>query len=162
MDKLSQQVVDRFTSKLSAISEDKLKEVLLKIRKGATSSLTWSQLGEVLANLDPGWKLEKTVGLVKMYGYRGGEDRPALYVSLSDNDESDVMKRHAEMARDAVTSLPTSPKHGKLYVLELEAITKDRFGRDYFQCKPFMGHETWTITTPANRSFEVLPFKHNL
>lgn len=144
------------------MSEEKLKELLLKIRKGATASLNWSQLGQVLAVLDPGWRLEKTVGLVKLYGYKDHEDSSEWFAG----DKSEAEALHKVYSDSAVSSLPSKPNHGQLYVLDLSPVqetTRHPNQKDWeFTLKPWMGHNGWKVTTPQGEVFNALPDKYSL
>jgi hypothetical protein len=141
------------------MTEEKLKELLLKIRKGATSSLNWSQLGQVLAVLDPGWELNKIVGLVKLYRDHS-DDSKGLHVSSPAERRKEVEATHEKFSKAAVQSLPSSPQHGQLYVLDLSNIEEESvFNGPWvgFTCKPWMGHEGWEVVTPTHEVFTALP-----
>jgi hypothetical protein len=162
-DQIAERVLNRFLQ--AAISEEKLNEILLRIRKGATSSLNWTQLAAVFAVLDPGWKLEKIVGLCKLYGYQGNEDSPERFW---DGNLSTVEARHKAAEQFAVTSLPTNPKHGQLYMMDLTPIEPYRGGGSggkeawEFALKPWMGHEGWRTTSPDGKTFDELPGRYEL
>jgi hypothetical protein len=141
----------------------KLEALLLKIRKGATASLTAKNLSEAFAVLDPGWKLEKTTGLVKLYG-RSEENHPEAFF---DDDRDKVEQKQKDLSKDAVTSLPSSPKANKLYVLDLTEVkqanpTSRNFNdsRFYFEFKPWMGSEGWKVTTSTGRTQDFFPSRH--
>jgi len=159
----SKTIVDRYLSRKAAISEDKLKEIMLKIRKGATSSLTWKQLQEVLAVLDPGWKFEKFVGLVKAY-YDDLER--ASTISLHPQQLAELEARHNKIKNFAVTSLPSTPRHGQVYILDLTPIetVKNYANQEYylFSFKPWVGNEGWRIVTPDGKTHEALPSRHDV
>jgi hypothetical protein len=141
------------------MSEEKLKELLLKIRKGATASLNWGQLGQVLAALDPGWKLEKTVGLVKLYGYKDKQDDPEWVADTKSEAES----LHKVYSDSAVSSLPSKPKHGQLYVMDLSPVQESEHRKEWeFTFKPWMGHNGWKVTTPQGEVFNALPGRYDL
>jgi hypothetical protein len=146
------------------MTEEKLKELLLKIRKGATASLaSWSQLGQVLAVLDPGWKLEPNIGLVKLHGHTDPE-APQWF---SSEDETEVKQRHDYYSQFAVTSLPTNPKNGQLYVLALTKIQERKQAYSdktewTFDFKPWIGHEGWKVETPAGEVFNALPGQYDV
>jgi len=143
------------------MSEEKLKELLLKIRKGATASLNWSQLGQVLAVLDPGWKLEKFTGLVKLYSEK--DEAPEW---VSSKDKSEVEERYRNYGQWAVSSLPSKPKHDQLYILELSPMQEvKRHGGQTeweFTFKPWMGHSGWKVVTPQGEVFNGLPGRFSL
>jgi hypothetical protein len=140
----SHTIVDRYLSRKAALSEDKLKEVMLKIRKGATSSLTWGSLREVLANLDPGWKLEPITSLVKLQGndFYGKKD--------------EVEDKYKELGSKVVTTLPHNPKHGQFYITNLTPVQENphHLGDYFFKLNLWMGHDGWKITAPNGKVFE--------
>ncbi len=137
----------------AALDPAKLEALLLKIRKseGKITTLTWSNIGDILSMLDPGWKLEKHIGIVKLYGRH--RDKPE---SFFDEKEAEVERRHKLLEKSAVTSLPSSPKPNELYVLELTPVTPK--ANDFeFQFKPWMGAEGWKITASNGKVIEILP-----
>lgn len=146
----------------AAMDEKKLEEILLKIRKGATASLTWKQLSEVLAVLDPGWGFKKIVGLVKLHGRSGNEDAPELMVS---ENKDEIEQKHRMYSPHAVTSLPSTPKAGILYALDLTPVQERQQGSGtewYFEFKPWLGHEGWEVKTPAGEVFNGLPSRFSI
>lgn len=158
----SERIVDRFLQRQAAMTEDKLREILLKIRKGATSSLNWKQLGDVLGSLDAGWKLEKIVGLVKLYGYQGHEESPE---NFWDDDQKVTEDRHKSLQSSAVSALPTAPKHDEMYVMDLAPVTsREMFGKTVweFSFKMWRGNEGWRVTTPDNKVRDELPGRYDL
>lgn len=157
MTEIAERVLRRYLE--AAMSEEKLNELLLKIRKGATSSLNWTQLGAVLAALDPGWKLEKMVGLAKLYGYGDKMDEPEFFWGRS---QGEAEARWRTLEPQVVTSLPSSPKVGQLYVMDLEPVTEGRPGDWSFKFKVWMGAEGWRITTPDGKTRDELPGRYDL
>jgi hypothetical protein len=158
----SERIVDRFLQRQAAMTEDKLREILLKIRKGATSSLNWKQLGDVLGSLDAGWKLEKIVGLVKLYGYQGHEESTE---NFWDDNQKVAEDRHKSLQPSAVSALPTAPKHGELYVMDLAPVTsREMFGKTVweFSFKVWRGNEGWRVTTPDNKVRDEFPGRYDL
>lgn len=153
----------RIVKRFAAMDAAKLEALLLKIRKGATSSMTWSQMGEVLQALDPPWKLEKIVGLVKLYGYQGNEEREEHF---EDKSREEVDKQRKVLEKDLVSSLPANPKAGKIYVTELSEVQEGKgyTGEPTYKIlfRLWMGCEGWRIVTPAGKSIEVLPKKGDL
>lgn len=139
----------------AALDPAKMEVLLLKIRKseGKITTLTWSQITDVLLSLDPGWKVEKTVGIVKMYGRHDGSETP---VHFFEDNKALSEKKYAEVKKAAVTSLPSKPKANELYVLDLTPL--EQKGTDYeFRFRPWMGAEGWSITTSNGKVIEVLP-----
>lgn len=152
MDALTLRVAARY----AAMSEEKLEILLQKLRKGATSSLTWGSLTAVLESLDSRWKVEKTVGIVKLY-------RDADHPERFDGTFEEVERRIKESQQYAVTSLPSKPKHGQLYFMDMSGPIEHptRKGTFYFTVRPWMGHQSWTITAPTGKSFEAIPGQYD-
>jgi hypothetical protein len=133
---------------------EKLKKLLQSLRKaqGYLTGLTWSQMGEVFTVLDPGWKLEKIVGLVK------GFDGESEYETFYGSSQAEAEKRHQELAKSAVLSLPSSPKANELYILDLGEVLHDPRRDMYkFSCKPWLGAEGWRITSHTGKQLDVFP-----
>lgn len=151
-DKSAFMVARRFSA---AMDPAKMEALLLKVRKseGKITTLTWAQLGDIFAVLDPGWKLEKSVGIVKLYGIHDGSEKPAVYV---EDTEAQVTRRFNEIQKDAVTSLPSSPRAGQLYAKDLTPVVPSTYitGAFEFSCRPWMGAESWTITASNGKTFE--------
>ncbi len=144
----------RLARRFSAATDPaKMEVLLLKIRKseGKITTLTWANVGDVFSVLGPGWKLEKSVGIVKLYGQH--KDNPETFF---DENQAETERRHKLLEKSAVTSLPSSPKANELYVLDLTPVyTKDK---DFeFKFKPWMGAEGWRITASNGKVIEVLP-----
>jgi len=162
-DPVALRVMQRWAAK--PMPDEKMKELLLKIRKGATSSVNWSQLGQVLALLDPGWKMEKFVGLVKLYGFKENSDAPEFITS---DNRQEIDSKYDHYKSFAVTSLPSKPKHGQVYVLDLTEIVerKSPYNKSqsewHFEFKPWMGHDAVKTTAPNGQSFDELPSRHGL
>jgi len=135
----------------------KLEAIMLKIRKGATSNVTPSQIAAVFTVLDPGWKLDKVVGLVKLYGNSGNEERAEYFY---DKSNEEVERRRKPLESKAVTSLPLSPKAGELYVLDLTPIVSGPRDDFEFHFKPWMGSEGWKVTTSSGKTHEFYPWRH--
>lgn len=141
----------------AALDPAKLEALLLKIRKseGKITTLTWANLGDVFSALDPGWKLEKHVGIVKLYGRHN--DSPEDFF---DESQAEAERRHKILEKSAVTSLPSSPKPNELYVLDLTPVSQK--GQDFeFKFKPWMGAEGWKITASNGKVIEVLPAQYD-
>lgn len=150
-----ERVVRRY--RVAAMDEAKMDALLQKIRKGATASLNWSQLGEVFQVLVPGWKLEKTVGFVKVHGIDGDEPN-----HFWETDRDRVEKRYEELKKDLVPSLPATAKVGRLYVTELSGITPSHNAGFMFKFKAYLGNEAWRIVTPDGKEKLVLPSKFDV
>ena len=160
-DQIADRVLDRYLQ--AAMTDEKLNEILLRIRKGATSSLNWTQLAAVFAALDPGWKLEKIVGLCKLHGLDRDEDLPETFW---DDNQATVEARHRAAEQFAVNSLPSNPKHGQVYMMDLTPVEpQERFSGKKswgFSMRPWMGHEGWRITAPDGKTYDELPGRYDL
>ncbi len=151
-------LIFRVATRFAAMDSAKMDALLQKIRKGATSTITWAQLGEVFAVLEPGWKLEKTVGLVKMFG-NTSDNRPDTPDYYWEESEANVQKRRKELEKDQIASPPTNPKHGKLYVTYLGDVvpSASRGGGFDFHFRLWMGNEAWQIKTPDGKEKLFIP-----
>lgn len=149
-------LIFRVATRFAAMDSAKMEVLLQKIRKGATMSMTWAQLGEVLSVLEPGWKLEKTVGLIKMFGREGHPEDPD---SFADENEEECKKRRKELEKDLIASPPTNPKAGKLYVTYLSEVAPARSMRSYFEFefRLWMGNDAWRIVTPDGKEKIIIP-----
>jgi len=134
------------------MSEDKFNELLLKIRKGATASVTVKQWVEVLTRLGNGWKVEKTVAFVTTRGYESKDRRPeALY----QYDLSGIQETHARMKALEVSRKPASPKVGQKYLMDLSEVKVGQPGSWFFTYYEFVGTEGWLFTSPEGQLFEL-------
>lgn len=167
-------VVDRFLAvriaqRFSAMAPEKMKELLLKLRKGADSSVSMKQLIEALTYLG-GWKVEPFVGLVQMHGYGtskndADENKPEFEVEEDAELVKDLWKR---VKQDEVQSFPSSPKHGQRYTMDVTDpevwpaggfYKNDRTG---FYFKHYMGWNGLRFTSPEGKVFELLPSKFDV
>lgn len=98
---------------MPTIPPEKLKELMLKVRKGATASLTLAQVEAILQAI--GAKVEFFVGFVP--GLRKG-DRNALFLDSLPEAESAL----AKLQKLQVSSLPAKPKLGMMYVKKIDPI----------------------------------------
>lgn len=130
-----------------------MEALLQKIRKGATASLNWSQLGEVFQALGGGWRLEKTIDFIPLH-----EGKPAHYWALG---HEDALKKHQEYKGAFVSSLPGTAKAGKLYITELSEIEESR-GHWSFEFKGYWGNDAWRIVTSDGKERIEKPGKHDI
>ena len=111
------------TQKIAAkpLTPEKLQEVMLKIRKGATASLTLSQIVAVVEAL--GGSIKPIVGLVNP-NYKGEVFKD--YVSMGDDDSTrEAAKR---LWPYKVSVVPSNPKPGMLYVTDISEEKKTPSG----------------------------------
>jgi len=135
----------------AAMSEDKFKELLLKIRKGATTSLTIKQWLEVLARLGGGWKVEKTVAFVTTQGYETADNRPQHHFEY---DIGRIQAVHARLKQQEVSSKPSAPKFGHKYVIDLSDVKEGQPGSWYVTYHEFVGTDGFLFTSPEGQVFE--------
>lgn len=152
-------VAERYASAVNL--DEKMKTLLLKLRKGADASLTPSMLFKVLALLG-GWEVEKFVGLVKQHGYGDKPDAPHI---LGEKEEEPTRRQYELLKKDEVSSLPTRPTVGRQYVLDLEPFHSwmsswgwEVYGAKY---KSWVGAEGYRFRDPEGRTFEWLPSKYD-
>jgi len=145
-------VVSRYAA---ALSEEKVKALLVKLRKGADSSITMKQLLEVLQYLG-GWTVEPFVGLVQLHGYPQDPNAPNLE---TDSNPLTVQARW-ELTKDLeVRSLPSSPQAMKHYTMDVTAPTSEGFNFDLtgYSFLEWVGANGLRFTSPEGAVFELLP-----
>lgn len=158
-------IADRVAGRFAAMSDEKMKALLLKLRKGADSSVSLKQLIEALKYLG-GWRIEPFVGLVQKHGYMGEEkDEP----SFEAGDNADHIRHLWEEAkRDEVRALPSNPRHGQRYtmdVTDMKVWPADRYfkaDRTAFYFREWEGANGIQFTSPEGKIFEHLPGKSDL
>jgi len=167
MDHLAPRVAARFTTRIAAIElDEKMKALLLKLRKGADSSLSQTMLWKVLALLG-GWRVEPFVGLVPFHtpGTADQEERKEL---LAEDFEDAARRVYDELKAKEVSHLPAKPEEGHEYVMGLEPFkswensfssTKMMHGAKYMMWK---GAQGWRVTDPQGKVFELLPTQYEL
>lgn len=130
-------IASRVATRFAAEMDAKLKDLLAKVRKSATASFNWKNLSDVLAAM--GGKVEKVVVAIPLFG--DGAD-----ISFFADENRDVVERkYAEYKKLMVSSLPSKPKAGQLYVTEITDIKENR-GDFEFDVKAYMGNDAWRVT----------------
>lgn len=153
----SDRIVRRFLA--SQPLDDKMKALLLKLRKGADASLTMGGLMKLLTFFG-GWKVEKGFGLIAEHHnpMRKGDE----YELLAEESEQSAIFYYEKLKQDEVSSLPTNPAKGKRYVMDLEplhnwrAVDRQVWGAKY---KMWTTVPSLTFTDPKGKTFEALPSK---
>jgi hypothetical protein len=157
----AKRVVNRFFVRQAAkaLSPEKLNALLLKIRKGADSSVSLKQWIEVLLLLG-GWRVEPFIGLVKMYGYKGEEDSPN---SKTDKDAAKTQEQYELMKGLEVSQLPTHPQVGKRYTMDVTKPTGEGWAYDLigFTFKEWIGAKGLRFTSPEGKIFEHIRDKYD-
>ena len=140
---LASRVVRRF---LGADPADaKMQALLLKLRKGADTSITMKQLFAVLKYLG-GWRVEEFNGFVKLHGYMGREDKPSNY------DARD----YERLKRDEVKALPSSSELHKHYTMDV-TLHPQESGWEHATAREWLGREGVRFTSPEGKVFEYIP-----
>jgi hypothetical protein len=142
-DPIEVRVARRFKA---GFTEEKLKALLLKLRKGADASISMKQLIEVLNTLG-GWKVEPFVGLVKLHGYSKEEDAPTQFVE----DNADQVQAYWELVkREEVSTLPSSPQLGKRYTMDVTEPTAKGWIENHtgFKYRAWFGAKGIRFTSP--------------
>ena len=139
--------------------DEKMKALLLKLRKGADASLSLGQLFKVLALLG-GWRVEEIVGLAQIH-------YPEFPHALRTEDEARARSVYDNLKSRVVTTLPTSPKLGEYYVMDLAPFTtwehshaqgRKEHGAEY---KLWAGVPGYRFTDPQGKIFELLPDRYD-
>lgn len=129
------------------ITPEKLNELLLKVRKKATSTFNWKNIADVLTAL--GGKITKTVGLVPVDDW------------MFANSEAEIAAKHAALEKLRVPSLPSSPKHGQLYVTRLDPVGEEH-GHWTFKVAGALGNDGWLIEMPNGKTWTALPSQYDV
>jgi len=153
----------------SAQLDEKMKTLLLKLRKGADASLSQGGLWKVLALLG-GWKVEPIVGFVPThYMYASGDDEPREQrETVFDEHEETARRKYEEIKAKVVTTLPSKPEEGREYVMGLEPFKSwdlqySKSGKGHgAEYKSWIGAQGWRIMDPQGVTFEMLPDRHDL
>jgi hypothetical protein len=155
VDPLANRVARRF---LAAEMDERLKALLLKLRKGADSSVSMKQMVGVLNYLG-GWKVEPFNGLTQMHGHT---DPDAPNVEADENPAT-VQAAWEQIKKDEVHSLPTNPVPGKRYTMNVtEPSSHDwRAGLTGFKYKEWKGAHGLRFTAPNGKVFEQVPGKYD-
>lgn len=126
---------------------------MLKVRKGATSSLTISQLQAIIEAI--GGKWTSFVGFVA--GTRVG-DRNAVWADSQSEAEGMVQA----LKKFEVSSLPSKPKSGVMYVTKLDDV-KVAHGDQYeILFDSVTGAEGARVEMPGGKKAEFLPGKYSI
>lgn len=159
---IAQRVARQF--KAAEALDEKMRALLLKLRKGADASLSQRQLFKVL-DLLGGWRVEQIIGLVPMhYVYEGKENKE----SYADENEEAARAKFEKLQSEVVSHLPTNPQEGKQYVMDLEPLKSwdhpFKKGEKYHGAKynAWVGCQGYRITDPKGAVFEMLPSRFDL
>lgn len=145
-------IVSRYAA---ALNEEKVKALLVKLRKGSDSSITLKQLLEVLRYLG-GWAVEPFVGLVQLHGYPQDPNAP----NLETDSNPLTVKARWELTKDLeVRSLPSSPQAMKHYTMDVTAPTSKGFNFNLtgYYFREWVGANGLRFTSPEGAVFELLP-----
>jgi len=132
--------------------------LLEKIRKGATASVSIKQLISALEFLG-GWKAEKFVGLIKMYGHLSSPESKEI---LGEENEGFARNKYNEIKAAEVSELPATPVAGTKYYMEVEDFRSwtplrsskaPYFGTEY---KVWQAEEGYRFTAPNGKVFELV------
>jgi hypothetical protein len=143
---LLRRVVSRHVE-AAVITPEKLNELLLKVRKGATSTFSWKNIADVLTAL--GGKITKTVGLISVDDW--------MYA----NSEAEIAVKRTALEKAHVSSLPSNPKHGQLYVTSVGP-TSEEHGLWTFKAAGALGNDGWLIEMPNGKTWTALPSQYDV
>ena len=139
---------------MAAITSEKLNALMLKARKGATASFTLAQIAAILEAI--GGSLKPVVELV---AHQDAGKWSTLYPRLQE-----LKKWRTNLYKYLVTSLPSKPKAGGLYVMDLQEGSTEKFGppTDEIQFHSWVGAGGVEIQTPDGKSATILPSKYEI
>lgn len=156
-----ERVATRFAA---AVLDDKMKALLLKLRKGADSSLSLSGLFKILALLG-GWNVEEMVDAVPLhYTYQDHEHR----YNLTSKDEANARATYEKLKSLQVSALPPAPQVGHFYVMDLQPFAsrqppwKDSPVEHGTSYRLWVGLPGYRITSPDGKIFNLLPNHHDV
>ena len=152
---ISDQIVRRFRA-ARELTPEKLKDLLLKFRKGTgDSSITLAQTLKILEALGS-WHVSEIVGLVQL----SPKDRKT-YVST--NNEQAIQYDYENAKKDEVRVLPTTPENGRVYVMDISPITSHSEGKHWsFNYLEWRGVNGLRLKSPEGKTYDYLPSRHNL
>ncbi len=145
------------------VLDDKMRAMLMKLRKGADASVSLPQLLKVLTLLG-GWRVEEIVGLVPLH-YEKSEGHGLMKYGLWRNDEIGARSVYDTLKKLQVDRLPSNPKLGQVFVTELDPFRmQDQGYRKAYgaQYKLWVASPGYRVTDPQGRVFEVLPNRHDV
>lgn len=143
------------------MEDAKLRELLTKLRKGATGTLTFGKLVNVFDAL--GWNIEPFLGWsANHYPYDGKETRPSF-----DSRSRAVTERKHEEMKELESSEPKSPP-GKIGDRVVSQVGEIKVGHDYgkgdvpyyFYYREWIACEGVTVTSSKGSSEDFLPNHH--
>lgn len=142
----------------------KMRELLGKLRKGATATLTFAKVLQVLDAL--GWKAAPVLGWTpRHYVFQGDEQLVAADTSRMSRDALDEL--HAKLTKAEISSLPESPRAaGDVAVMDVGEISKgsSAYGTPtyYFYRREWVGTEGLSVTSPSGQEQIFLVDHHEL
>lgn len=139
------------------MAPEKLNALMLKVRKGATASLTFSNLVNIFDAI--GWRIEPMMGWVPLhYMYDG---RLWLVQKYARGSIETIKHDHERSKRAEAAMLPPKAKPGEHVIMEVSEIKEGANGFLFHQ-KEWVGAEGFTIRTADGKIVEYLPDHHSL
>ena len=132
------------------VNPEKLKEILLKLRKKAYSSLSATQLVTALESLG-GWKIDTTAIGLKSLSY--GKDKTIVF----DRNEDHVRSQWVTAKKNEVQHLPTNPTKSQKYTMDVSDVEVNSAGNAWrFSLYEWFGVPAIRFTAPNGKSFDLL------
>jgi hypothetical protein len=146
------------------IPEEKMRELLTKARKGATSSFTFSKLVQILDTL--GWEITPIFGWTPLhYPYQDKEHLVTEWTNQNPNDAmvEAMVNRRVRLDEIAVDSLPDARPQtvGEHVIMDVGPMKTGSYGIRYFDRREWVGTEGVKITNPRGEEVEFLPDHHD-
>ncbi len=156
-DEVYQQAVSaRAGKKGRFIKPEKARDLLLKIRKNATASVSWSQLMDILEIF--GWEISIYPTFVKMYGSKDEPER-TNYESSGYGEAStlewrlgNLKAKREKLLKGLVARLPKTATPGEHYILEIGEISALKDGFFAFEFRDWAGAWGIKFTSPGGAS----------
>jgi hypothetical protein len=145
-------IIKRVAARLS--EEERVKVLLLKLRKGADASVSMRQLILVMGHLG-GWTIEDFIGLVPQ--------QEEGHHSADGSDNAATIRRiYQQLKSNEVKSLPANPTRGTHYVMDVkEPKTGYKPEYQYVEYLGWVGKDGIRFTSPEGKVFELLPNQYS-
>lgn len=154
MDSLALKVAARFYAAKRPMKPEKLRELMLKLRKGAGSGLKMSAIWPVFEALG-GWSISDMLFMQPEIDYR--DDNRGYYTHPHRNvveEEWHAAKKREVSKLPPPEALSASDLHQKVF-MDVQEIAEGSNGEAYFYFKAWRGAKGVKLTAPNNATFEI-------
>jgi hypothetical protein len=139
------------------LTEEKLRELMTKLRKGATASFTWAQYQAVIEAIG-GTMVPTVVGAPLSYDHEG--QTYDSHINVYPDKIEAVLARFKQFAAPAKP--PTKIKVGVLYLTSVSEDTRHPSPDSrYFEFTGYLGSDGYRVTLPNGEQFDVMLDVHD-